>query len=73
MRARLCHAQCVRLLFLRVSRRVQDIENATACILVLPIILVVWLVALTVWLFPCAETASRAVLACSILRETVGE
>ena len=48
MRARLCHAQCVRLLFLRVSRRVQDIESATACIM-LPVILVLWLVALTVW------------------------
>ena len=49
MRARLCHARCVRLLFLRVSKRVKDIESATTCILVLPIIQVVWLVALTVW------------------------
>ena len=54
MRARLCHARCVRLLFLRVSKRVQDIESATACILVLPIFLVVFLVAPTVWQF-CAE------------------
>ena len=71
MRGRLCHAQCVRLLFLRVSKRVQDIESATACISVLPIILHVWLVALKVWQ-SCAEQ-HRELSWEAQLREMVGE